>query len=119
MRGQIEIGDKMMDFEASAMTDHMVDHIFGINLGYAIQHVDGNEDKLPDLIRKIAFVMNKRAILGGWRKVESLTQDDFYDWLDGIESYELEIKGAEILALYAQNKKTSVSPKNMTSPQAE
>lgn len=119
MRGQIDIGGKMMDFEASAMTDHMVDHIFGINLGYAIQHVEGNEDKLPDLIRKIAFVMNKRAILGGWRKVESLTQDDFYDWLDGIESYELEIKGAEILALYAQNKKTSVSPKNMTSPQAE
>lgn len=119
MRGQIEIGGKLMDFEASAMTDHMVDHIFGINLGYAIQHVDGNEDKLPDLIRKIAFVMNKRAVLGGWRAVEDLTLDDYYDWLDGIDSYELENKGAEILSLYAQNKRTSVSPKNTKNPQAE
>lgn len=119
MRGQIEIDGKVMDFEASAMTDHMVDHIFGMNLGYAIQHVDGNEDKLPDLIRKLAFVMNKRATLGGWRAVENLTIDDYYDWLDGIDSYELETKGEELLNLYAKNKKTSVSPKNMTSPQAE
>lgn len=119
MRRQIEIDGKVMDFEASAMTDHMVDHIFGMNLGYAIQHVDGNEDKLPDLIRKLAFVMNKRATLGGWRAVENLTIDDYYDWLDGIDSYELETKGEELLNLYAKNKKTSVSPKNMTSPQAE
>lgn len=119
MRGQIEIGGKLMDFEASAMTDHMVDHIFGINLGYAIQHVDGNEEKLPDLIRKVSFVMNKRAILGGWRAVENLTLDDYYDWLDEIDSYELENNGSEILSLYAQNKKTSVSPKNTKNPQAE
>lgn len=119
MRGQIEIDGKVMEFEASAMTDHMVDHIFGMNLGYAIQHVAGNEDKLPDLIRKLAFVMNKRATLGGWRAVENLTLDDYYDWLDGIDSYELESKGEELLNLYAKNKKTSVIPKNMTNPQHE
>jgi hypothetical protein len=84
-----------------------------------VQHTQGNEDKLPDLIRKIAFIMNKRAELGGWRQVEELTEDDFFDWLDGIDSYELETKASEIMALYAKNKKTSVSPKNMTSPQAE
>lgn len=119
MKGTIEINGKMMDFEATAMTDHMADHVFGINVSYAAQHTQGNEDKLPDLIRKIAFIMNKRAELGGWRQVEELTEDDFFDWLDGIDSYELETKASEIMALYAKNKKTSVSPKNMTSPQAE
>lgn len=119
MKDVIEINGKSMTFEATAMTDHMVDHIFGINVAYLIQHAEGNEDKTPDLIRKIAFVMNKRAEQGGWRQVEELTEDDFFDWLDGIDSYELETKAPEIMALYAKNKKTSVSPKNMTNPQAE
>ena len=119
MRKEIEIGGKMMPFEASAMTDHMADHVFGLNVSYMSQHVEGNEDKLPDLIRKIAFIMNKRAVLGGWRKVEALTEDDFFDWLDEIDSYELEGKGAEIMSVYAQNKQTSVSPKNTKNPQAE
>jgi hypothetical protein len=119
MRKEIEIGGKLMPFEASAMTDHMADHIFGINVSYAVQHAQGNEYKLPDLIRKIAFVMHKRAVLGGWRKVEELTEDDFCDWLDGLDSYELETKASEIIGLYAQNKHTSISPKNTNSPQAE
>lgn len=112
MRTQIEISGKMMDFEASAMTDHMYDAIFKANLGYAITHTEGNEDKLPSLIRKLAFVMNKRAVLGGWRKVESLTEDDFCDWLDSIDSYELEEHAEELLKLYTKNKQTSVTPKN-------
>ena len=99
MKDVIEINGKSMAFEATAMTDHMVDHIF--------------------LIRKIAFVMNKRAELGGWRQVEELSPEDFYDWLDQLDSYELEGKAGEIMKLYARNKKTSVSPKNTTSPQAE
>ena len=119
MKDVIDINGKSMTFEATAMTDHMVDHIFGINVAYLIQHAEGNEDKTPDLIRKIAFVMNKRAELGGWRQVEELTPEDFYDWLDQLDSYELEGKAGEIMKLYARNKKTSVSPKNTTSPQAE
>lgn len=119
MKDVIEINGKSMAFEATAMTDHMVDHIFGINVAYLIQHAEGNEDKTPDLIRKIAFVMNKRAELGGWRQVEELTPEDFYDWLDQLDSYELEGKAGEIMKLYARNKKTSVNPKNTTSPQAE
>ena len=51
--------------------------------------------------------------------MENLTLDDYYDWLDGIDSYELESKGEELLNLYAKNKKTSVIPKNMTNPQHE
>ena len=119
MKGTIEINGKMMDFEATAMTDHMADHVFRINVSYAVQHTQGNEDKLPDLIRKIAFIMNKRAELGGWRQVEELTEEDFCDWLDELDSYAIETKASEIMALYAKNKKTSVSPKNMTNPQAE
>ena len=119
MKKIIEINGKPVEFEASAMTDHMADHIFGINTGYAIQHAQDNQERLPELIRMIAFVMCKRAELGGWRKVEELTKEDYYDWLDTFDSYELELNGKEIFDLYLSNKKTSVSPKNTTSPQQE
>lgn len=106
-----------MEFEASAMTDHMADHIFGLNLSYALQHSD--DSKMTDLVKKIAFVMYKRAELGGWKKVEELTEEDYFDWLDSIDSFAIESSAKEILSLYANNKKTQVSPKNMNSPQAE
>lgn len=119
MKKEIKLNGRTMAFEASAMTDHMADHIFGINLSYAFQHTDADSDKLPDLIRKVAFVMNKRAELGGWRKVEELTIDNFYDWLDTIDSFALEAHAKEIMALYANNKKTTVSPKNQINLPAE
>lgn len=119
MRKEIKINGQMMEFEASAMTDHMADKIFGINISYLVQHATNNEDKMPDLIKKMAFVMNKRAVLGGWRAVESLTEEDYFDWLDQIGSYELEDNAEDIMNLYSNNKKTSVSQKNTKIPQAE
>lgn len=112
MKQLIEIGGQPTEFEASAMTDHMVDAIFKINIAYAVTHVEGNEEKFPELVKKIAFVMIKRAELGGWRKVEQLTEEDYYDWLDSIDSYSVESAAQEIMTLYANNKKTSVHPKN-------
>lgn len=117
MKKTIEINGQSMEFEASAMTDHMADKVFGINLAYAFQHT--TEDKYPDLVRKVSFIMNKRAELGGWRKVEELTQDDYFDWLDSIDSYALENSAKEIMNLYASNKENHVFPKNVTNPQQE
>jgi hypothetical protein len=51
--------------------------------------------------------------------VENLTEEDFFDWLDSLDSYEIENNAEEILGIYMQNKKTSVTPKNAQSPQAE
>lgn len=118
MRKEIEISGTPMIFEATAMTDHMADKIFGINISYMVQHSQGNEDKMPDMIKKIAFVMHKRAVLGGWRQVENLSEEDYYDWLDQIDSYEIESNAESIMQLYAANKKTSVIPKNVKSPRA-
>lgn len=112
----IDVNGKKMTFVATAMTDHMADKIFGINLSYALQHAD--DSKGQDLTRKIAFVMNKRAELGGWRQVEELSVEDYYDWLDGLDSFAIEQCAKKILEMYVSNKKTSVSPKNITNPQA-
>ena len=117
MEKTFNFNGKEMRLSATAMTDHMADKIFGINLSYALQHAD--EGKTQEIIRKITFVMNKRAELGGWRAVEQLTEDDYYDWLDSMDSFAIEVKAKEILHLYANNKKTSVSPKNTTNPQHE
>ena len=119
MRADIEIGGKVLPFEASAMTDHMAQKVFGLNLSYAVQHVEGNEDTFPDMIRKMAFIMHKRAVLGGWRAVEELTPEDFYDWLDGLDSYDLEHKAKELMSVYVKNKETTVQPKNAKPPHVE
>lgn len=119
MKKTIEINGKPVELEATAMTDHMADKIFGINISYAVQHAEGNEDKMPDLIKKITFVMAKRAELGGWRRVEELTEEDFCDWLDGFDSYAIETEAKNILELYASNKVTRVTSKNAVSPQHE
>ena len=117
MKATIEMNGHPVEFEASAMTDHMADHIFGINVSYAVQHSD--DSAVTELVKKLAFVMCKRAELGGWRKVEELTVEDYYDWLDSIDSYTIENNAKTIMRLYTNNKKTSVSPKNTNSPQAE
>lgn len=116
MEKTIDVNGKEMKFAATAMTDHMADKIFGINLSYALQHSD--DSKTQELMRKIAFIMYKRAELGGWRQVEELSVEDYYDWLDGLDSFAIEQCAKEILDMYVQNKKTSVSPKNITNPQA-
>ena len=118
MKKTIEVNGQPMEFEATATTDHMIEAIFGVRMTYALNHTE--EDKFPDLVKKLAFVLNKRAELGTWRKVLELTQEDFYDWLDEIDSYALEGEevARELLALYANNKVTKVSPKNAASPQA-
>lgn len=112
MKQIIEIGGRPTEFEASAMTDHMIDTIFKMNIAYALTHTEGNEEKYPELVKKTAFVMVKRAELGGWRKVEELTQDDYFNWLDSIDSYAIETSAEDIMTLYANNKKTTVHPKN-------
>ena len=115
MRRTVDMDGRSMDFEATAMTDHMADAVFHINLSYAIQHAEGNEEKTPELVRKVAFIMNKRAELGGWRAVEQLTEDDYLDWLDSLDSYQIETYAKDIMTLYASNKQTAVHPKNTTS----
>ena len=116
MKKIIEINGKPMEFEATAMTDHLCDKIFGGNIAHALQH--SSNEAQPENIRRIAFVMYKRAELGGWRAMSELTTDDYYDWLDSIDSFEIENNAKAILELYAKNKDTNVIPKNTTSPQA-
>jgi len=118
MKKTIEVNGQTMQFEATATTDHLMESIFGIRMTHALNA--GENDKFPELVRKLAFVLNKRAELGSWRKVNELTNEDFLDWCDSIDSYAIEDEkvAKELLILYANNKETKVSPKNAASPQA-
>ena len=116
MKKIIEINGQPLEFEATATTDYMMEAVFGIRLTYALKNT--KEEDYPDLIKKIAFIMNKRAELGSWREVNKLTKENFFDWLDSIDSYALEEPETSktILVLYANNKDTKVQPKNAASP---
>lgn len=118
MKKIIDINGRKLEFEATATTDHMIETVFNIRFLQALNK--SPEEDQPELIKKLAFIMNKRAELGSWRKVEDLTQEDFWDWLDTIDSFALEEEktAKEILNLYINNKGTKVFPKNQASPQA-
>lgn len=132
MKKEIEIGcqidnegkeipgtGKVLVFEATAMTNHMIDTIFGGNFEQQIMSYKSGEGFSIATILHAAFVMNKRAELGKWRAVEALTVDDFYDWSDEIDSFGIEDKAEQIFELYMGNMKTKVFPKKEESQQPE
>lgn len=118
MKKTIEINGRPMEFEATATTDYMIESIFNIRFMQALNK--SAEEDQPDLIKKLAFVMNKRAELGSWKQVKDLSKDDFLDWLDELDNFSLEAEDTakELLALYISNRDVKVFPKNQASPQA-
>ena len=115
MKKIIEIGGKPIEFEATGMTNHMVDTIFGGNIEHQLMGAKKGETPSTELIKHIAFVMIKRAELGGWRAVENLTKDDYFDWIDGLGSFEIEDKAEDIMNFYIGGLGNKVLPKNTES----
>ena len=118
MKRTIDINGSPMEFEAVATTDYMIEAVFGIRMQQALNN--SKEGEYADLVQKLAFIMNRRAVLGSWKQVNQLTTEDFMDWLDKIDSYALIQEGIakEIMSVYAGSKQTKVVPKNMNSPQS-
>lgn len=118
MKKIIKIGEKEIEFSATAMTDYLGEAVFGVRFMYALRKAE--EDEYLDLVQKIAFIMAKQAELGSWREVNQLRKEDYYDWLDQFDSFEFVDKTfpVEIVSLYSKNKETKVMPKNQGSPHA-
>lgn len=110
MKKEIDLNGTVT-LEATAMTDFMYQSIFGGNLTNEFQKCKENGNE-TELVKRICFVMAQRADLGSWRAVKDLTKDDYYDWLDSIDSYAIETQSEAIVNLYACNRKTKVAPKN-------
>ena len=111
MKKTIELDGKAVEFEATGTIDICMRKLFDIDLMSTLTKINKDDaGATTALCSQMAFVMNKRAELGGWRKVCELTQDDYYDWLDRFGSDALLNASKEIMEIYIQNKKTTSTP---------
>lgn len=111
MKKMIEIDGKPVEFEATGTIDICMRKLFDIDLMKALGKANKeNAGEMTQLCNQMAFVMNKRAELKGWRAVCELTEDDFYDWLDQFGSDGLLNASKDIMEVYIQNKKSTSTP---------
>lgn len=111
MKKTIEIDGKKIEFEATGTIDICIRKLFNRDLMSSLTKVNKDDSsEVSELTYEMAFVMNKRADLGSWKKVCELTEDDYYDWLDQFSSNSLLQSSKEIMDLYIQNKKTTSTP---------
>lgn len=111
MKKIIEIDGKNLEFEATGTIDICVRKIFSVDLMSRLSQFNkDNSGEATSLASQMGFVMNKRAELGGWKKVCELTEDDYYDWLDRFDASSLLTASKDIMELYVQNKGTTSTP---------
>ena len=122
MKKEIMVGDKPMNFEATALFPHAMREVFKINVFKALQGMDltdikSDSDDVMDLVSQMAFIMNKTAELSSAREILSLTQDDYFEWLNTIESFALVEAMPDLMDVYMSSKKSDSNAKNPESLQ--
>lgn len=105
----ITIGDKEVDFLATAATPIRYNQVFSGEDFYGII----TSDKLTDsagtvAITKLAYIMAMQASKADFH---ALSNDTFVEWLDEFDAQDINDKLAEIAEVYMTSKKSVASPK--------
>lgn len=105
MYGMVKIGDKEVGFLANAATSFRFKNLFRSDLLSIISQ--GDNASVEDYER-LAYVMAKQAEKAD---MNSLTDEDFYTWLEAFDFTDLMNAIPEIVGIYMQNKQTTSDPK--------
>lgn len=105
MYAKIMLGDKEVELAANAATPHRFRKIFHRDPMKEFGAVyEGKVDQMEsiDLFSQAAFVMNMAA-----RKMDlnNLSEDDYVEWLEDFETYDILEASQKILAVYLGNNK--------------
>lgn len=108
----LKIGEREVPMLASASCDIYYKRIFGEDI-VKLQASDEWTDTIATLcIMKMGFVMAKFAELKSREKMTALTEDDYIDWLDGLERGPYIDALSEVVAVYNGERSPSSEPKN-------
>ena len=104
-------GGRQLKLAANAATPFRFKQIFGGDLLRMMQHTandDQDAESVDDYISKLAFIMNRQA---EQIDLNTVSESDFYEWLEGFESMDFVFAGADIINAYVSTTNTSVEPK--------
>lgn len=105
MYGKVMISDLETGFLANAATPFRYKNLFGIDLLSVL--AKGDNSSVDDYVR-LAFIMAKQAEKAD---MTTLTDEDFYQWLESYEFSDLVEALPDIIGLYMKNKQTNSDPK--------
>lgn len=105
MYGKIKIGETETGFLANASTPFRFKNVFNIDLIAVL--AKGDEGAVDDYER-LAFIMAKQAEKAD---LSTLTDEDFYQWLEQYEFDDLIEAIPAVVGLYMRNKQTNSGPK--------
>ena len=106
----ITMNDREMGMLANAASPLLYKSVFKTDLLQEIQKMDPNA---PDvgLVMRLAFILSMQADKKKVEDFRKLTEDDFIEWLEQFEPFELIEHGNDIMQLYAMNTKSTSIPK--------
>lgn len=107
MYKEIVIGEKTIPMITNALTPKRAFEFFHEDfLAYIGQELQ--QGQVCDLAEKLGFIMAMRA---AEKDMSKLTEKDFDEWLEGFELGDLMEASAEIVGLFVNTTKGTVTPK--------
>ena len=117
MRGTVKIGERDVDMLANAASPFIYKKIFHkdflMTVGTNYVDADGKQktDVDTNAITEMAFVMHMQTVKTFKEILDTVTVEDFVAWISEFEPLDFAMAMAEIMGLYYQQQKTTVSPK--------
>lgn len=100
MYREIKVGEKIIPMKATAATPLRYRHVFHKDVIKAFQTVEDNYSIAIDTISELAFIMTFSAKGADMTK---LNEDQYIEWLDQFETFDLTAASEEIIDLYLGN----------------
>ncbi len=125
MRGTVKIGERDVDMLANAASPFIYKKIFHkdflMTVGTNYVDADGKQktDVDTNAITEMAFVMHMQTVKTFKEILDTVTVDDFGAWVSEFEALDFAMAMAEIMGLYYQQQKTTVSPKKKRHRQSD
>lgn len=112
MTKTVKIGGGEVILTANAATPYRFKQVFNEDLFKIFAESTGKTEEesidLADTVMKLAFIMMKQAEKAD---MGTLSEDDFYTWLEAYDPMDIVLAGGDIVNLYLGSTQGSVAPK--------
>ncbi len=108
MRGQVIIGDKTVDMLANGASPFLYKRIF--KRDFLVAAGDPNNINM-DVITEMGFVMHMQTQKTFKDILDTVTVEDFYNWVSQFEALELPMSADQIFRLYHNQEAPTSTPK--------
>lgn len=107
-RGFVNIGDKKVDMLCNAASPVIYRRIF--HKDFLLQ-MDTKGDVDTNAISELGYIMHLQTQMTFKEIIDTITEEDFYAWLEEFEAMDVMMATGDIFALFKGQEKTLVTPK--------